>query len=425
MCAKNDDVCCIQEGSPWPANGFGRVAKTPQPEEGTPTSSQRTLPEEEHCDVSSSEVKPRRDTLSAAQPSSQQDGPQLVASSQAEVATVAAEAVVDQCADHSEAAAPRVAEGTETGATAEMWEGSVADADAQQDELVNSQAPKTDREMCQNSAPEQEQHLPLLSTTVPPATPVPLVDRIEPDSPGASASPQPSPMAAGAARLMSAAGAGCVTPEAATPDVAAGGFFETPGFFDPMFTPAADLGRPTSAQPVRQIFTSKFTPPVILLPECLQPCKCAACISMPTIAHLLYRDFVIGQHSQDYYITIMTWLVLLWRRRDGRARRRRPACEPARPGGTSPRRSTPPLASEWGPPGAHSCGGRAPRTLTHPLAAAPAAQQQRLIKAVLLGHPAVGTLRAAVAKSRLMTSGRSLRGAATASQTRKLFLVQQ
>ncbi len=180
---------------------------------------------------------------------------------------------MDQCADHSEAAAPRVAEGTEDGATAEMWEVSVADADAQQDELANSQAPKTDREMCENSVPEQEQHLPLFSTTVPPSTPVPLVDRIEPDSPGdasraASASPQPSPAAAGAARSMGAAGAGCVTPEAATPDAAAGGFFETPGFFDPMFTPAADLGRPTSVRPVRQI-TLTFTPPVIPLPECL------------------------------------------------------------------------------------------------------------------------------------------------------------
>lgn len=77
----------------------------------------------------------------------------------------------------------------------------------------------------------------------PPATPVPFIDRMEAGAPRPSDAPRPS--GAGAAE-----GDGCATPEMATPAGASAAQFETPGVFDPMFTPAADLGRPTSARNV-------------------------------------------------------------------------------------------------------------------------------------------------------------------------------
>lgn len=114
-------------------------------------------------------------------------------------------------------------------------------------------------------------------------TPRPLVDRAEPGSPYVIRQPAdalltPPPAAAGAG--AGAAAAGGARPEAAaermwgapglaaTPDAAAAEAREsgTPGLFDPMFTPAADLRRPTSA---RQVLVPDGTPLKLPLPMSL------------------------------------------------------------------------------------------------------------------------------------------------------------
>lgn len=235
------------------------------PDEGTPTSSLRSLPDEAHCDASSSEVKPRRDDSgvcapSAAEPQSQQEVAQhsASASAAAEDVDLALGEHCAECHEVAEAMVRKVAgvEGLSSPAGAQA--ASKAEEDAQQDSIRGEIAQSSGEA---DAAPSecavlQQQADQLQPATAQPSTPVPFVDRIQPGSPysvrrAAGPSSQQSP-AADAARPEAGMG-GWATPEAAaTPDAAAGGLFETPGFFDPMFTPAADLRRPTSARQVRR-----------------------------------------------------------------------------------------------------------------------------------------------------------------------------
>ena len=236
------------------------------PDEGTPTSSLRSLPDEAHCDASSSEVKPRRDDSgvcapSAAEPQSQQEVAQhsASASAAAEDVELALGEHRAECHEVAEAMVRKVAgvEGLSSPAGAQA--ASKAEEDAQQDSIRGEIAGSRGEADAAPSecAVSQQQADQLQRAKAQPSTPVPFVDHILPGSPysvrsATSPSSQQSP-AADAAWPEAGMG-GWATPEAAaaTPDAAAGGMFETPGFFDPMFTPAADLRRPTSARQVRR-----------------------------------------------------------------------------------------------------------------------------------------------------------------------------
>ncbi|BDA50905.1 probable formin-like protein 14 at C-terminar half [Coccomyxa sp. Obi] len=236
-----------QDGSSWPRNGFGRVAKSGPVEEGTPTSSLRPLPDQALDDEAcSSEVKPPGSSATAAAPSSAAPQPQQQT---AEGGSTAAEAEMAALREHAAERTLGAASG-EPDASQQSEQQRPMDAQGRgADESCEQQGSACEKHAADRHdhstggeivAPHQHELEPDqagAAAAQPPATPVPFIDRMEPGA--------PRPSGAG-----TAGGDGCVTPEMATPAGASGALFETPGFFDPMFTPAADLRRPTSARKV-------------------------------------------------------------------------------------------------------------------------------------------------------------------------------
>ena len=236
-----------QEGSPWPANGFGRVAKSAAAEEGTPTSSLRPLPDQALDDEAcSSEVKPPcRKATSGTAPSAAAPQPQQQTAGRStaaeEAQTAASWEHASECslgmATKQLPAAEQTCVDEPQRAVTDAQGSSAADSYEQQGSKREEHTASR-RDGGANHRHEVEPECAGAAAPQPPATPVPFIDRMEPGA--------PRPISAGAA----AGPDGCATPDMATPAGASGALFETPGFFDPMFTPAADLGQPTLAQRV-------------------------------------------------------------------------------------------------------------------------------------------------------------------------------
>ncbi|CAL8462809.1 g2342 [Coccomyxa elongata] len=245
-----------QDGSPWPANGFGRVAKSAAAEEGTPTSSLRPLPDQALDTACSSEVKAPGSRAATAAHSSAAPKPQQQTAGES---SVAAEAEMTALREHAPECStlgaasgePDAAQQSSLGEPQRPMDTQGRKAAEPREQQGSSREEHTaDRRDHSTggdvAAPHQHELEPDQAATAaaqPPATPVPFIDRMEPGAPRPSDAPRPS--GAGAA-----GDDGCATPEMATPAGASAAQFETPGFFNPMFTPAADLGRPTSARKV-------------------------------------------------------------------------------------------------------------------------------------------------------------------------------